>query len=456
VVDGNVVESDVAPQITAEGRTVVPLRVISETLGAKVDWDSETKTVTAEKDGKTLSLTIGAKVMDNNGAKLTLDSPAQIVDGRTMVPLRVISESFGCKVDWDGASKTVKVTSGASADNKSEKKETVTLPAYSYKGDDPYTEAVCKKIINDHLYFFDKASVSVPVPAIVDIDDKNRNDVKVWGLFWLMNYDLNGTVLETASGGSFPGCMHLKKTDSGYVVTRFDKAEDGSDYSDSLRKVCENNETRIKKFSEKSDKLNEEIKATLEAYVRENGLDITAYQDYGWDPVMLDVKEESAAFGDEVPELFEFSSGAGGWSTELKLKKDGSFKGGFHDSEMGSTGEGYPNGTMYICEFDGKFTDIKKNEDGSYSMRLAELKTVKEQDEEWIDEGIKYISSFPYGLEEGKDFVLYTPDTLTKDLSEEFLTWWPGRFDEKADKTKLGCWGIYNKTTEYGFFAYEE
>ncbi|MBQ6553654.1 MAG: hypothetical protein IJL89_00350, partial [Firmicutes bacterium] len=337
-------------------------------------------------------------------------------------------------------------------------KKTVTaLPAYSYKGNDPYTEAVCKKILNDHLYYYDKSSVSIPVPSIVDIDDKNQNDVKVWGLFWILNFDLNGDILETASGGEYPGCMHLKKTDSGYVVTRFDKTEEGSDYAPSLKKICENNEARIQKFSDAHDKVDEELKTILEEYVKANNLDIKAYQDYGWDPVMLDISEDkSGVFGEEVPEYFEFSSGAGGWHTELKLNKDGSFKGSFTDSEMGSTGEGYPNGTMYICEFNGSFTDISKNEDGSYSMRLADIKTVKEQDEEWIDEGIKYIASFPYGLEDGKDFVLYTPETATKDLSEEFLSWWPQRYDDTADKATLGCWGIYNKTTEYGFFAYDE
>ena len=107
VIDGNEVSSDTAPQITAEGRTIVPLRVISEELGAKVDWDQETKTVTVEKESSTLKLTIGEKVMKDNDSEIQLDSPAQIVNDRTMVPLRAISESFGCEVDWDGETKTV-------------------------------------------------------------------------------------------------------------------------------------------------------------------------------------------------------------------------------------------------------------------------------------------------------------------------------------------------------------
>ncbi len=460
VVDGDKVESDVAPQITAEGRTIVPLRVISETLGAEVSWDGEAKKVTAVKDGNTLALTIGEKKMVNNGDEVSLDSPAQIIDGRTMVPLRVISESFGCEVGWDGETKTVTVTSPeTSAEEPEEKKDVKPLPAYVYTGENSLTKAVGEKLLSDKAQFFDKASVSVPVPVIVDTDESNTDDIKVWGLFWLLNYDLEGNVLENVSGGSFPGCMHLKKTADGYEITKYDEVEDGEDYADSLKTICEGSAERVKKFSEASGTVDSEIKSALEAYVEANDLDITAYKEYGWDPVKLDIKKnvaDSAAFGAEVPDEFEFSSGAGGWQTILQLEKDGSFKGSFSDSEMGSTGEGYPNGTVYVCEFDGKFSDIKKNADGSYTMKLADIKTQKKQDTEWIEQGIKYIASFPYGLEDGTDFVLYTPSTPTKGLSEEFLSWSPARFDENADKTKLGLWGIYNKTTEYGFFAFGE
>ena len=51
--------------------------------------------------------------------------------------------------------------------------------------------------------------------------------------------------------------------------------------------------------------------------------------------------------------VFTFSSGVGGWSTELNVGENGAFTGNFHDSEMGETGEGYPNGSMYGCLFHG-------------------------------------------------------------------------------------------------------
>ena len=64
---------------------------------------------------------------------------------------------------------------------------------------------------------------------------------------------------------------------------------------------------------------------------------------------------------------FAFSSGAGAWGTILTIQEDGSFEGNYHDANMGDIGEGYPNGSVYICEFSGKFTEPKKENNFTYS-----------------------------------------------------------------------------------------
>lgn len=93
------------PAYIENGRTMVPLRFISEALGEKVDWNAETKSVIIG-DNKAV-LAIGSKEIDANGKKIAIDSPALIKNSRTFVPLRAISEILGAKVDWDGATKTV-------------------------------------------------------------------------------------------------------------------------------------------------------------------------------------------------------------------------------------------------------------------------------------------------------------------------------------------------------------
>ena len=108
-INGKKIEFDVLPQIV-EGRTMVPFRKIGEELGAKVDWDDSTKTVSLELNGQTVKLTIGKSMITVDGTDKELDVPAMIIDGRTLVPVRAITEAFGCEVAWDDATKTVSLT----------------------------------------------------------------------------------------------------------------------------------------------------------------------------------------------------------------------------------------------------------------------------------------------------------------------------------------------------------
>ena len=109
LVNGKNVYFDQLP-ILDNGRTLVPLRAIFEALGANVNWDGTTQTVTASKGGTNISLQIGSNQLYVNGSAKTLDVPAKLINSRTLVPVRAISEAFGCKVDWDGNSQTVIIT----------------------------------------------------------------------------------------------------------------------------------------------------------------------------------------------------------------------------------------------------------------------------------------------------------------------------------------------------------
>lgn len=110
--DGNILEFDVAPQIIND-RTMVPLRGIFEALGATVEWDQATQTVTSQRDGKVVKLTINSPVMYVDNEEVTLDSPACIVDDRTLVPVRAISEAYGTEVKWYGEERVVTILDDA-------------------------------------------------------------------------------------------------------------------------------------------------------------------------------------------------------------------------------------------------------------------------------------------------------------------------------------------------------
>ncbi|MDO5399230.1 MAG: copper amine oxidase N-terminal domain-containing protein [bacterium] len=116
--DGKDINFDVAP-IIENDRTLVPLRAIFEALGAQVEWDDTTKTVVSAKGDRSCVLQIGnanmfvsttADAKTETVAK-TLDVPAKIVEDRTLIPLRAVSEAYSCTVDWDGNTRTVTITS---------------------------------------------------------------------------------------------------------------------------------------------------------------------------------------------------------------------------------------------------------------------------------------------------------------------------------------------------------
>lgn len=91
-------------------RTMVPLRSIFESMGATVDWNDATRTVTAVRGKTTISITVGSNTVYVNGRAVSVDSPATIRNNRTLVPVRVIAESFGADVGWVGNSKLVLIS----------------------------------------------------------------------------------------------------------------------------------------------------------------------------------------------------------------------------------------------------------------------------------------------------------------------------------------------------------
>lgn len=115
-VDGERIEFDVQPQIIND-RTMVPMRKIFETLGAEVEWVPEPQMIFATRGAKCALFQIGQYAMavndfsTNTVTKTELDTAPLIIDGRTLVPVRAVSEAFGMKVDWDGETASVYIDS---------------------------------------------------------------------------------------------------------------------------------------------------------------------------------------------------------------------------------------------------------------------------------------------------------------------------------------------------------
>ena len=118
-VDGTIVETDVPPFIDENGRTMVPVRFVSEALGCVVGWNAEEQRVRITRTGIAVDLYIGQKTAHIKGIDIDgtetkeMDTTAVLKAGRTMVPLRFLAETFGLKVDWKEEQRTVAIESPA-------------------------------------------------------------------------------------------------------------------------------------------------------------------------------------------------------------------------------------------------------------------------------------------------------------------------------------------------------
>ena len=90
-------------------RTLVPLRSIFEAMGASVEWDNDTQTAIASRGSTTVKITIGQNTLYKNGQAVSLDVPAKLIGGRTMVPVRAIAEAFNAEVGWVNAAQIVTI-----------------------------------------------------------------------------------------------------------------------------------------------------------------------------------------------------------------------------------------------------------------------------------------------------------------------------------------------------------
>lgn len=106
VIVNNILLDD-AYAIKQDGRTLVAIRPIFESLGATLSWDAKTKTVTGIKSDDTIQLIIGNKIAKINGSNIELDVPGKIYNGRTLVPARFIAESLGATVDFNAPTNSV-------------------------------------------------------------------------------------------------------------------------------------------------------------------------------------------------------------------------------------------------------------------------------------------------------------------------------------------------------------
>ena len=330
---------------------------------------------------------------------------------------------------------------GATAEN--------TLPAYTYTGSDPIEAAVAAYTASlGEGYLKEEGCVTIPAPLIFRVDSPDADHALVYGNFWVFNYTLEDGVLKTLSGGEQPAILTLAKNEDGWAVIEAEQAGDGEDYKADIERFCQGDEELLAQFFER------DADAVRAQYIRDyaaaNGLEISAYQDYGWDPVPLSRDVTALLTGRD----FEFCSGAGAWNTVIIFEENGTFTGQFHDSEMGEDGEVYPYGTVYGCLFHGQLGDAEQLDELTWKLTVLSLELDEGQVPEAIEDGIRFVTAEPYGLREGDEVILYLPGTPIANLPEDFI-FWTHILEIDPEAETMPYMSLWDEAAESGFVHIE-
>ena len=124
--NSSVMTFDTEPEVV-DGSTMVPMRAIFEALGAEVEWNEESGAITATKGKTVIVMRLGDNAVYKNGEKTTVDTAPYETDGRTLVPIRVISEMLGATVEWDEDTSTVMITEEEDSNSDEWKSNTGTI-----------------------------------------------------------------------------------------------------------------------------------------------------------------------------------------------------------------------------------------------------------------------------------------------------------------------------------------
>lgn len=143
--------------------------------------------------------------------------------------------------------------------------------------------------------------------------------------------------------------------------------------------------------------------------------------------------------------VFTFSSGAGAWGTELHIRADGSFSGQYQDSNMGETGEDYPQGTVYQSVFSGRLAMPVPLDENSFQADILEIEYENPPETEEIQDGVLYRYTTAYGLEDAERLIFYTPGTPMEELTEEVKSWL------HCGDEELPFYATVNEIHSYGF-----
>ena len=161
--------------------------------------------------------------------------------------------------------------------------DSVQVDSIAQKEETTYFPAIHRYLVDSISSQYAEADIRVPLPTVVAVDESNGEDIKVWGEFWVMNFNQAGDTLKLVSGGSHAGLMHIRQTDKGYEVTGFDQVANGSLFEKTAKQIFGDKYDAFVAVYSDHEKRNRHHEQLLSEYVKKHHLTATMYQDNGQD-----------------------------------------------------------------------------------------------------------------------------------------------------------------------------
>jgi len=198
----------------------------------------------------------------------------------------------------EAATEETAAEASAQEQTEAETEAESALPAFTYSGHSAVLACVCDYIADELAPMYSASDVLIPVPVIFGVDDTDEDHVKVYGDFWLFWYaQQDDSTLLCEAGGQNPGVLWLVRDGDGYAVEMFDRVTDGDGLEEDIHRICsEAGDFGVYDLEglflgsavDKEALWKYALAVTLSRYVEDSGLNLTAYQDYGWDPVAIE------------------------------------------------------------------------------------------------------------------------------------------------------------------------
>ncbi len=161
--------------------------------------------------------------------------------------------------------------------------DSIQVDSIEQEEETTYFPAIHRYLVDSISSQYAEADIRVPLPTVVAVDESNGEDIKVWGEFWVMNFNQAGDTLKLVSGGSHAGLMHIRQTEKGFEVTGFDQVGDGSLFVKTAKQIFGDKYDAFVAVYSDHEKRNRHHEELLSEYVKKHHLTATMYQDNGQD-----------------------------------------------------------------------------------------------------------------------------------------------------------------------------